>query len=149
MIARADIVAAARSQLHVKWQHQARLPGVAVDCHGFLGVVGEVCGVAEAPAWLADPELKCYSRLPLPRVSLAGARRYLDEIKPKDAVEGDILFLAHRKHPKLPTHFAIVTKATPRTIIHAYQPIGEVVENGLPDNAPWFPAYAFRFRGVA
>lgn len=148
MTTRADIVAAARTQLHVRWLHQARCPGVAVDCHGFLGVVGRACGIAEAPAWLADKDLKTYGRIPRPRVSLAGARRYLDEIAVKDAIEGDILFLAHRDHPKLPRHFGIVTRASPRYIIHADWAAGEVVENGLPDNAPWFPTHAFRYRGI-
>jgi cell wall-associated NlpC family hydrolase len=145
---RADIVARARREMGTPWQHQARCPGVAVDCHGFLGVVGKDCGVAEAEAWLADDELMRYGRVARPEKSLALARRYLDEIPPKEAIEGDILFLAHRKHPRLPSHFAIVTKAEPRTIIHAHEPNGEVVENNLPETAPWFPVHAFRFRGV-
>lgn len=144
-----DIVASARKQLGVKWQHQARLPGVAVDCHGFLGVVGKDCGIAEAPAWLADDDLMRYSRIPRPSMSLAGARRYLDEIEVGEVREGDILFLAHRDHPRLPTHFAIVTKANPLYIIHAEYFAGKVVENRLTENGRWMATHAFRYRGIA
>lgn len=145
----AEIIARARQELGTPWQHQARLSGVAVDCHGFLGVVARDCGVAEAQAWLADDALKRYSRIPRPSLSLAGARRYLDEIKVRDAVEADILFLALRSHPELPTHFAIITRANPLTIIHAEYFAGRVVENGLRDGSRWFPTHAFRFRGLS
>lgn len=143
---RSDIVARARRELGTPWQHQARLPGVALDCHGFLGVVGTDCGIAEGPAWLADDELMRYGRPPRPDRLLAGARRYLDEIEIADAVEGDVLVLAHHQHPRVPTHFAIVTRANPRAIIHAEYFAGRVVENGL--GARWLPTHAFRFRGV-
>lgn len=146
MTTRADIVASARKELGTKWQHQARLPGVAVDCHGFLGVVGKDCGIAEAPAWLADQDLRTYGRHARPTMSLPAARRYLDEVKVSEAAEGDVLFMAPIKHPKFPHHFAIITQAEPLKVIHAFYWAGEVVETGIP--AGWFPTHAFRFRGV-
>ena len=40
----ADVVTAARGQIGVPWMHQARLPGVALDCAGLvrLSVGGRV-----------------------------------------------------------------------------------------------------------
>ena len=40
MIARADIVAAARSLIGTPFRHQARLPGVGIDCLNLIGEVG-------------------------------------------------------------------------------------------------------------
>jgi hypothetical protein len=146
---RADIVARARRELGVKWQHQARLSGVALDCVGLVGVVAIACGVPNAEEWLADDDLKRYGRPPRPDVLLAGARKYLDEIPVADALEGDILVLAHKKHPATPTHFAQVTQVEPRYVIHAEYFAGRVVENNLPDGGRWFATHAFRFRGLA
>ena len=146
---RAAIVERARYELGTPWQHQARTSRLALDCVGLVGVVANSLGLAHAAEWFADDELKRYGRPPRPDVLLAGARKYLDEIAVRDALEGDVLVVAHRSHPDTPTHFGIVTRAAPRYVIHAEYFAGRVVENRLPDGARWLPTHAFRFRGVA
>lgn len=148
MTTRSQIVERARKELGTRWQHQARLSGVALDCVGLVGVVAGGLMMPAAIAWFADDELRRYGRPPRPDVLLAGARKYLEEISVPDAREGDVLVLAHRAHPATPTHFAIVTRAAPRYVIHAEYFAGKVVENGLPDGGRWLPTHAFRYPGV-
>lgn len=55
----ADVVAAARGELGTPWMHQARLPGVALDCAGLVIVTAKRLGLV-SQAWdIAD-----YGRLP-------------------------------------------------------------------------------------
>lgn len=149
MVTRADIVTRARQELGVRWQHQARLSGTALDCVGLIGVVAGSLGLQNALEWFADDDLKRYGRPPRPDVLLAGARKYLDEIAIGRAAEGDVVVLAHRSHPRTPTHFGIIARAKPRYVIHSEYFAGRVVENGLPDGGPWLPTHAFAFRGLA
>lgn len=44
----ADVVAAARGELGTPWMHQARLPGVALDCAGLVIVVCKQLGLLPA-----------------------------------------------------------------------------------------------------
>lgn len=149
MITRADIVTQARRELGTPWRHQARTPGVAVDCVGFLGVIARGLDLSVAEAWFADDECKRYGRPPYPRTLLALARRYFDEIAIAAARMGDVLVLAHETHPRVPTHFAVISHDDPRRIIHAEWFAGKVIEHGLPPTARWRPTHAFRFREVA
>lgn len=55
----ADVVAAARVQLGVPWVHQARLPGVAVDCIGLVICIARSLGLLPA-----DWDIGGYSRAP-------------------------------------------------------------------------------------
>lgn len=55
----ADVVAAARAELDTPWMHQARLPGVAVDCAGLVIVVAKRLGLVAGDWDIAD-----YGRLP-------------------------------------------------------------------------------------
>lgn len=146
---REAIVERARQELGTPWQHQARLSGTALDCIGLVGVVAIGVGVTEGRQWFDDDDLKRYGRPPRPDVLLDGARKYLDEIDVGQAVEGDVVVLAHRSHPDTPTHFGIVTQARPRYVIHAEYFAGKVVENSMPDGGRWLPTHAFRFRGIA
>lgn len=45
MTTQADIVAAARAELGTPWMHQARLPGVALDCAGLVIVTARRLGL--------------------------------------------------------------------------------------------------------
>jgi len=55
----ADVVAAARAQLGAPWMHQARLPGIALDCAGLVIVVARQLGLV-ADDW----DINGYSRTP-------------------------------------------------------------------------------------
>ena len=159
MIERATIVALARGELATRypglrrtgtrWQHQARTLGLAVDCVGLVGAVALAAGVAEARAWFEDDDLKRYGRPPDPSVLLGAARRYMDEIAVADALPADVLVMASDRSPTVPTHFALVTQADPRYIIHAHAAARRVIEHRHDEGARWPVLRAFRFRGVA
>lgn len=55
----ADVVAAARGELGTPWVHQARLPGVALDCAGLVIVTAKRLGLLPE-AW----EIADYTREP-------------------------------------------------------------------------------------
>lgn len=55
----ADVVAAARAELDTAWMHQARLPGVALDCAGLVIVTAKRLGLLPDQWEIAD-----YGRLP-------------------------------------------------------------------------------------
>lgn len=54
-----DVVFAARAQLGVPWMHQARLPGVALDCVGLVIIVARGLGLVDQ-----DLDIVGYSRTP-------------------------------------------------------------------------------------
>ncbi len=131
----------------MRWQHQARLSGVAVDCIGLIGVVALALRLEGAQAWADDDELKRYGCPPMPRVLLAGVRKYMSEIQLAAVRAGDVLVLAVAKHPTIATHFAIVTRTAPLYIIHAETMAQRVVESRC--ERMYAPLHAFRFRGLA
>lgn len=55
----AEVVAAARAELGTLWIHQARLPGVALDCAGLVIITARRLGLLPADWDIAD-----YGRLP-------------------------------------------------------------------------------------
>jgi cell wall-associated NlpC family hydrolase len=55
----ADVVGAARGHLGTPWQHQGRLPGVALDCAGLIICVARQLGLV-APDW----DVNGYARMP-------------------------------------------------------------------------------------
>ncbi len=59
MVPAADVVAAARQHIGTPWQHQGRLPGVALDCAGLLIVVARELGLVPP-----DFDVNGYSRSP-------------------------------------------------------------------------------------
>ena len=55
----ADVVAVARSELGTRWMHQARSPGLALDCAGLVIATAKRLGLVD-PGWdIAD-----YGRMP-------------------------------------------------------------------------------------
>jgi hypothetical protein len=66
----ADVVAAARSLLRVKWVHQGRRADAGLDCLGLLVEVGRRVGCTV-------PDDASYGRLPDGKELLAGMRRFL------------------------------------------------------------------------
>ena len=59
MTTAADVVAAARAELGTPWMHQARLPGVALDCAGLVIVTARRLGLVPA-----DFDIGGYGRQP-------------------------------------------------------------------------------------
>lgn len=58
-VARADIVAEARTHIGTRWVHQGRLPGHALDCAGLLIVVARSLGLVGD-----DFDINGYGRMP-------------------------------------------------------------------------------------
>lgn len=144
MIARADIVATARTLIGTPFRHMARVPGAAIDCLNVVGHVGLTLGVDGAQAWTDDPDLRVYGRTPRPDVLLQKCDQYLDRIAVNAAGLGDVLVMAFNVFPQ---HFAIVSRVDPMYVIHAYPTVGKVVENGAKVAGAKI-IRAYRFRGV-
>lgn len=144
MIARADIVEAARSLLGTPFRHQARLPGVGIDCLNLVGEVGMRVGAEGCDRWASDAALTAYGRTPRPDILLAKCEEYLDRVALASIGLGDVLVMAFKVFPQ---HFAIVSRLAPTYVVHAYPTAGRVVENGVAV-AGAKVIRAYRFRGV-
>lgn len=144
MIDRAAIAIEARTWIGTRWHHQASAKGAGSDCIGLVAGVAAACGVAEAAAFLAAPEFRCYGREPEPALLLAGCDRWLDRIAIGDARLGDVLLFRFRNEPQ---HFALITREAPDYITHAYAQARGVVENRLDDVWRARVVRAYRFRG--
>jgi cell wall-associated NlpC family hydrolase len=128
MVSRAAVVAEARTWMGTRWQHQARVKGLAVDCIGLIGGVAVNLNLPGAGAWADDRNLHNYGRTPSVSVLLSGCERFMDRIPTPDAREGDVLVMAFNKDPQ---HFGIISRMDPTYIIHAYASVRRVVENGI------------------
>ena len=129
---RARIVAEARSWLGTPFRHQGRLKGVGCDCAGL------VIGVARALG-LSDVDVTAYGREPDERRVL---RIMAEQLRPKAMAgmrPGDVLLLAA---PRAACHMGIVAERLGHpSLIHAWGPVGKVVENHLEqdvDGASWW-----------
>jgi cell wall-associated NlpC family hydrolase len=116
-----QIIAAARAQLGVRFQHQARAPGLALDCAGLLVHVLDVLG-------LPYVDERGYPRQPYKGLikSILDAQSSLRLLPNKsEAAAGDVLLMRLKIEPQ---HVAIYTG---KTIIHSYSQVGKVVEHDL------------------
>lgn len=144
MIARAAIVAEARTWMGTHYRHQARAKGVGVDCIGMIGMTALACGVSGAQEWREDRAMHSYGRQPDPIFLANACARFLDPVQVSAAGLGDVLVLAFRRQPQ---HFALISRDAPKYVIHAYLQRRQVVENGLPI-AGATVLRAYRLRGV-
>lgn len=117
-----DIIRPAREQLGVKFKHQGRVPGLALDCAGVFVTVCNSLGlpVQDEPGYGRNPWNglleSCIDRQP-----------FLYEINKSDMQAGDVLLMRFTGEPQ---HIAIHAG---ETIIHAYENIGRVVEHRFAD----------------
>lgn len=146
MTTRAEIVAAARSQVGVRTQHQAAVKDVACDCIGLLLIVAGMLGMSEVTAFKRDLRFNAYSRPPNPRLMVAACDAYLDRIIPSQALPGDIALGRVEKEPQ---HFGIISSIDPAYMIHAYSQVGRVTENRIDDNWRAKVLRMYRFRGIS
>ena len=124
---RQEIVDEARTWIGTRWQHQACLKGVAVDCVGLArGVFGELSGQkfpgpVDYPAtWhLFKAEERLYNE----------AAKYTREVAPEEMLPGDLLLFGFGKGPA--HHCGILV--TPETFVHAWADVGKVAETRLDD----------------
>jgi hypothetical protein len=137
-----EIVSIAREFIGARWQHQARIGGVAMDCAGLPILIGQRLG-------LSIDALANYGRLPVPAEMRAELDRHLVRVAKKDMQEGDVVWL---KFDVEPQHFAVVGDYVHGgfSLIHAYNGAGlnRVVEHRL--DAGWMGRIVgvWRFPGV-
>jgi cell wall-associated NlpC family hydrolase len=144
---RAQIAAEARTWLGTRWQHQARLKGVATDCIGLVAGVAHALRLPGSDEWMVDQRFRSYGRTPDPELLLAGCAEFMDPIPVAAATLGDVLVM-RAANVEQPTHFAIVSGVDPTYIIHS-RLARKVSENRLDATLAALVLYAFRFRGVA
>jgi cell wall-associated NlpC family hydrolase len=113
----ADVVNAARKDIGVKFQHQGRLRGVALDCAGLvLGVMDEL--------GIEHEDITQYGRQPDAQRFRAYVRTYCDAVQFRDLHVGDLLTFRYADEQ----HLGIVSVVDPLTIIHATEKTGRVDE---------------------
>lgn len=142
MVARADVVAAARRYISVPFKHQGRSLVTGIDC------VGLIIGVAHELA-ISDFDVADYSRSPDPRMMRAHLLEHLDEIGFKQVLPGDILWYRIERDPQ---HLGIVTTTEPEIcMVHAFAkpPVQACVEQPLGQLWKRLIAGCFRYRGIA
>ena len=122
MVTRADIVAAARTWIGVRWQHQGRTRH-GIDCIGLPVVVAFELGlIAAMPA--AD-----YPRRPNGTFLARFRETALIEILPNQVQSGDVLVFAQQTAP---CHCGILTTLHGESaIIHAYAAARKVTRETL------------------
>lgn len=131
MTLREQIVATARAALRTRFQHQARLPGVALDCAGLLISTARILGLV-AP----DFDVKGYDRTPDGKSLLQHCDRWMTRIPRAQMAPGDAIVVRWVKDPQ---HIGIVGDYVHGglSLIHALSNPdgeGEVVEHSLDES---------------
>jgi NlpC/P60 family putative phage cell wall peptidase len=132
---RNEIVAEARRWLGCPYHHQGRAMGHGVDCYGVIEMVGRALGVS-------IPENINYSRVPDEAELIGYMDEYAVRIPVNEAKEGDILIIPFLKRMR---HMAIKTDIG---ILHAYEPLGKVVEHALDGGWSRMVRRAYQYPGV-
>jgi NlpC/P60 family putative phage cell wall peptidase len=142
MLARSDIVTAARGWLGTPYRHQASLKGIGSDCLGLIrGVWREIYGVEpESPPVYGASWTEGSGRETL----ADAARRHLIESPCTEYHAGDLLLFRWRPH--LPARHAGIASSQ-STMIHA-QEHAAVSEIHLSDWWLRHLAFSFRFPGI-
>jgi len=135
---RADLVLTAYTFLGTPFHHQGRLPGVGLDCAGVV-----VCALKRLGYPVADQA--GYGRIPSQGIFTSAIANHCDSIQQDQVQPGDLMMFAFRAEPQ---HVAIISATNPIMLIHAYQDVGRVVENGL--DAIWQSRLrgCYRLRGI-
>lgn len=136
-IARAAIVAEARSWIGTPWAPSGAVKGVGANCLGFLAGVARELGLTDLVAAFAP--YGGYALPPEPRALLRGLRRHLARVALSEARPGDILLFDLGEGLR---HVGLLS--APGTIVHAHRSKGRVVEQRL----VWTPHSAYRISGA-
>lgn len=130
----------ARSYIGTPFHHQARVPGVGLDCVGLVICVGRELGVF-------DPifDVPGYSRYPDGVMLMRNLQMHLTQIEETDMAPGDIVCVAFEKFPQ---HVGIVGDYLygGLSIIHAASKHGKVIETRLLFGSSMRFVAAFRFK---
>jgi cell wall-associated NlpC family hydrolase len=114
------IIAYARETLSTPFQHQARVPGVGLDC---AGVLVHILKSLDLP----HVDERGYPRTPYKGLirSILESQPSLQKIPKAEMSAGDVLLMKFASEPQ---HVAILAGDT---IIHAYSQVGRCVEHGF------------------
>jgi cell wall-associated NlpC family hydrolase len=110
--------------------------GHGVDCYGVIEMVGRALGIPV-------PDGLTYSRLPDEKELLRNMDLYAVNIPVAEAQPGDIILLPYDKKIR---HMAILTD---KGMIHAYEPVGKVVEHSIDRAWKGLIRRAYQYPGVA
>lgn len=130
------LIASARACIGTRFQHQGRIPGMALDCAGLIIFVA-----ADNGAEYRD--VQGYSRTPSHQ-QLKGALDDQPCLIPVDVRQpGDVLLMRFTGDPQ---HLALFAG---QTIIHSYEGAGQVCEHDL--DAAWAARIvrAYRFKDLS
>lgn len=118
------IVAYARECVETPFRHQARLPGIAIDCAGVICHVMDRLG-------LPYQEMQGYPRQPYAGMleQVLDSQPHLVRIAREEMMPGDVLLMRFKGDPQ---HLAILSDGM---IIHAYADAGKCCEHDF--TGPW------------
>lgn len=132
-----NIVECAREMLNTPFLHQGRLPNHGLDCGGLV-----ICSMVAAgynPKDLANyPEIPDGSFIKL-------VEEQSDLVALNEVMAGDIMMFKWLQDPQ---HIAIVTQTDPIHIVHTWNAVGRVVENGLDEYWRKRLVACYRIRGL-
>lgn len=135
MIARAEVIAEARTWLGTPFHHQGRVKGVGVDCAGVVLETARALGIDAL-------DLRGYGHRPDSDEMIHHCRKQMKEVDLEDAQEGDIILI---EIDRAPQHLVILTDVG---MLHAYAQRRRVVEHVI--DQQWRDRFraAFRLPGV-
>lgn len=137
-----DVVAAARRCIGTPYHHQARKPGIGLDCVGLVICVARQIG-AVAPDW----DVRGYSRVPDGFALMRHLEEQMDLVQRGDMRPGDVVCVEFDNHPQ---HVGVLGDYVHGglSIIHASNAAGRVIETRLLFSAAMRFVSAHRYRGV-
>jgi len=121
---RKRIIEVARSYCGTPFHHQGRLPGTGLDCAGVV-----VCALNECGYQVNDRAN--YGRIPAEGEFMRAIWEHCNSVQLVAIAPGDLMMFAFRTEPQ---HVALISQIDPIMLIHSWQDVGKVVENGF-DNA--------------
>lgn len=137
------IVESARRMVGTPYHHQARLPGIGLDCVGLIIAVGRELGYL-AP----DYDITGYSRVPDGALLMKHLHDKLNRIEEAFMQPGDVVCVAFDQYPQ---HVGFLGdyRYGGLSIIHAASKHHEVVETRLMFTPAMRFVSAFRFKEAA
>lgn len=141
MVARSDVIAAARAMLGTPFHHQGRLPGIGLDCSGLVSSVARTLGLCRGV-----PDWTDYPRRLRGDAFLAALRARLPEVPVAELAPADIPVFWIRPASGA-QHCAIYTERD--SIIHVHDNAhGGVIEHDLDEGWRRRIVAVFRYPGL-
>jgi NlpC/P60 family putative phage cell wall peptidase len=123
----ADVVAEARTWLGTRWQHQARVKGVACDCAGLVIGVARECGIVNLGF-----DVNGYAHYPDGETLERHCGTYMTRLQTAQIAPGDVILMRFEGEPQ---HLGIAGNYVHGglSIIHSYAVARKVVEHAIDD----------------